>query len=198
MPFVTEEVWQTIPHKGETIMLSPFPHYKERDIEAEEKMSYIMEAITGIRTIRGELNIPPSLELFVLIRPYNKETEEILAGNSLYISKLARTRELSIGTEVTKGKGVATSVRDHLEVYVPLEGLLNVDAEIKRLRKDMQKVEQSISSLDRKLLNEDFIRKAPKNVVEKEKIKYNEFMQKKERIIESINKLEELRGKDNE
>ncbi len=198
MPFVTEEIWQTIPHKGETIMLSPFPHYKERDIEAEEKMSYIMEAITGIRTIRGELNIPPSLELFALIRPYNKETEEILAENSLYISKLARTRELSIGTEVTKGKGVATSVRDHLEVYVPLEGLLNVDAEIKRLRKDLQKVEQSISSLDRKLLNEDFIRKAPKNVVEKEKIKYNEFMQKKERIIESINKLEELRGKDNE
>jgi len=146
---------------------------------------------------RGELNIPPSLELFALIRPYNKETEEILAGNSLYISKLARTRELSIGTEVTKGKGVATSVRDHLEVYVPLEGLLNVDAEIKRLRKDLQKVEQSISSLDRKLLNEDFIGKAPKNVVEKEKIKYNEFMQKKERIIESINKLEELRGKDN-
>ncbi|VAX31278.1 Valyl-tRNA synthetase [hydrothermal vent metagenome] len=198
MPFVTEEVWQTIPHKGDSIMLSPFPHYKERDIEAEEKMSYIMEAIAGIRTIRGELNIPPSLELFVLVRPYNKEIEEILAGNSLYISKLAKTRELSIGTDVTKGKGVATSVRDHLEVYVPLEGLLNVDAEIKRLRKDMQKVDQSISSLDRKLLNEDFIRKAPRNVVEKEKIKYNEFMQKKERIIESINKLQELRGKDNE
>ncbi|GMT47782.1 MAG: valine--tRNA ligase [bacterium] len=198
MPFVTEEVWQTIPHKGDSIMLSPFPYYKERDIEAEEKMSYIMEAITGIRTIRGELNIPPSLELFVLVRPYNKEIEEILAGNSLYISKLAKTRELSIGTDVTKGKGVATSVRDHLEVYVPLEGLLNVDAETKRLRKDMQKVDQSISSLDRKLLNEDFIRKAPRNVVEKEKIKYNEFMQKKERIIESINKLQELGGKDNE
>ncbi|NOY38804.1 MAG: valine--tRNA ligase [Nitrospirae bacterium] len=198
MPFVTEEVWQTIPHNGKSIMLSPFPHYRERDIEAEEKMSYIMEAITGIRTIRGELNIAPSLELFALIRPYNKETENILAENSLYISKLARTRELSIGTEVTKGKGVATSVKDHLEVYVPLEGLLNVDAEIKRLRKDLQKVEQSISSLDRKLLNEDFIRKAPKSVVEKEKMKYNEFMQKKERIIESINKLEELRGKDNE
>ncbi len=198
MPFVTEELWQALPHKGESIILGPFPDHGERDTVAERRMSYIMEAITGIRTIRGELNIAPSLELSVLVRPYDKETEEVLAGNSMYISKLARTAELRIGTDVRKGKGAATSVKDHLEVYVPLEGLLNVDSEIKRLGKDLQKVEKTISSLDRKLLNEDFIRKAPKSVVEKEKMKYNEYMQKKERIIESMNKLEELRGKDDE
>ena len=196
MPFVTEEIWQALPHTDRSIMISPFPHPEESDADAEEKMSYIMEAISGIRSIRGELNMAPSLELSVQIKPDNPGIGEVLKGNALYISRLARTKKLEVDTAVRKGKGVATSVRDHLEVYVPLEGLLDVDSELRRLRKDLQKIEDSITALDRKLLNEEFLRKAPKEVVEKEKLKYNEFTLKKERILESIDKLQELKGED--
>jgi valyl-tRNA synthetase len=194
MPFVTEEIWQSIPHDGESIMISPFPSPEERDMEAEEMLSYIMEAINGIRSIRGELNISPSIELKAIIKANNSSVKDVLERNTLYINKLARTRELVIGTDVSKGKGAATSVRDHLEVYVPLEGLLNVDDEIKRLTKELHKVTDTISALDRKLLNEDFINKAPSHVVEKEKKRYNEFMSRKERLLESICKLEELKS----
>ncbi len=194
MPFVTEEIWQTVPHKGKSIMIAPYPLYTDRDEEAEDKMSYLMEAITGIRSIRGELNIAPSAELAVHIKPLNTEVETVLQDNVLYIKRLAKAKDVKIGMDISKEKGSATSVKEHLEVYIPLEGLLDVDTEIKRLRKDLKKVDNTIAMLDRKLLNEDFIQKAPKEVVEKEKKRYNEFMQKRERIIEGINRLEELKG----
>lgn len=194
MPFVTEELWQSIPHSGQSIMVSSYPKSKGRDTAAEEMVSYLMEAITGVRNIRGELNIAPSLQLKAVIKAKNSTVEEVLSDNILYLGKLARAKELVIGTDVSKGVGAATSVKNHLEVFVPLEGLLDVDSEIGRLRKDLRKITDTIIFLDRKLLNDDFISKAPKSVVEKEKAKYDEFMVRKEKIEESINKLEELKG----
>lgn len=194
MPFVTEELWQRIPHSGKSIMVSEYPYYTDSYEDAEEQMGFIKEAITAVRSIRGELNIPPSAELEVQIRPFEKVTYQVLKNNDLYIRKLAKANKLIIDLDIKKKKGSATAVKEHLEVYIPLEGLIDVDSEIKRLKKDLRKVEENISLLDRKLLNEDFIRKAPQEVVEKDKKRYNEFMVKKERIIEGINRLEELTG----
>lgn len=192
MPFVTEELYQTIPNTGRSITTSPYPEYKKRYPEAEEEMSIIMEAITGIRSIRGELNIPPSAELSVRIRTFDRDAEKLLSLNAMYIRNLSRLKELTIGTDIIKGKGAVTSVKEHLEVYVLIEGVLDINDELNRLNRDLKKVDEAISSLDRKLLNEDFIEKAPREVVEKEKIKYNELALRKERLVESINKLEEL------
>jgi len=198
MPFVTEEIWQSLPGHGKSIMVSTYPDYGERDPIAEEEMSYIIESITGIRSIRGELNISPSVELKAMIKTYSENAERILKKNSLYIRRLAKTGDLEIGPEVSKERGMATSVKEHLEVYVPLEGLLNVDSELSRLKRDLKKVQEKVGFLDRKLLNEDFIKKAPERVVEKEKNKYNDLMNKKDRIIESLNKLHELKGDSDE
>ena len=201
MPFVTEEIWQKVPHirrgnekTGESIMISEFPNSLPRDFQAEEEMSCIIDAVTGIRTIRGELNILPSSELNAVIKTYDLKVDEILKKNVAYIRKLAHAGEIRIGMEVEKPEGSATSVKGSMEIYVLLKGVLNIDAEMDRLKKATADLEGSLSFLNKKLHNEDFLLRAPRDVVEKEKAKYEELSMRKERIKESIKKLREVGG----
>lgn len=201
MPFVTEEIWQKIPHirrgdekTGESIMISEFPKSLPRDYQAEEEMSYIIDAVTGIRTIRGELNVLPSSELKVSVKTYDRKADEILKENAAYVKKLAHVGEIQIGMEVEKPEGSATCVKGSMEIYVLLKGVLNIEAEMDRLRKAKVDVEGSLSLLNKKLLNEDFLLRAPKEVVLNEKAKYEELSMRKERIEESIKKLREVGG----
>ncbi|MEW6214643.1 MAG: class I tRNA ligase family protein [Nitrospirota bacterium] len=205
MPYVTEEIWQKIKIRNskfeirnletkESIMVSDYPKSLLRDYKAEEDMSYIMEAVTGIRTIRGELNISPSLKLNVSIKTYSQIAEKILKENVHYLRRLAKAEEIEIGMDVEKLEGSATSVKNSMEIYVPLKGVLNIEAEINRLKKDVAKVEESIAFLNKKLLNEDFLYRAPEEVVKKERAKYEELIYKKERIAESIKRLKEVGG----
>ncbi|MEW6162731.1 MAG: valine--tRNA ligase [Nitrospirota bacterium] len=205
MPYVTEEIWQKIKSweagvRGqeleikESIMVSHYPRSLLRDYQAEEDMSYIIDAVTGIRTIRGELNISPSFELNVSIRTYSRKAEEILRENVQYLKRLANASEIKIGMEVDKPEGSATCIKSSMEIYVLLKGVLNIEAEIDRLKKVEAEVEGSISFLNKKLLDEDFLLRAPTGVVEKEKARYEELIRKKERIMESIKKLKEAGG----
>ena len=201
MPFVTEEIWQKMPHirrgnekTGESIMISEFPNSLPRYFQAEEEMSCVIDAVTGIRTIRGEMNILPSSELNAVIKTYDLKVDEILKKNVAYIKKLAHAGEIRIGMEVEKPEGSATSVKGSMEVYVLLKGVLNIDAEMDRLKKATADVEGSLSFLNKKLHNEDFLLRAPREVVEKEKAKYEELSMRKERIKESIKKLREVGG----
>ncbi len=202
MPYVTEEIWQHVaisggeqqkPHKS--IVVAGFPRSLQRDAGAEAEMAILMETVTGIRTIRGELNLSPSLELRAHIKTQSGKAAEVLNRNLAYLNKLARADIIEVGGEVRKPSGAAAAVRDFVEVYVPLEGLLNVDLEIDRLRKDGAKVEESIAFLNKKLLNEDFLGRAPKDIIAKEKEKYEECLRKKDRIQENIKKLYEVGGK---
>ncbi len=198
MPYVTEEIWHhvAVPHKQPaSIVVANFPALLPRDEDAEVEMAIIMETVTGIRTIRGELNLSPSLELRACVKTQSGKTKEVLNRNLAYLNKLARADITEIGAGVKKPRGAAAAVRNYVEVYVPLEGLLNVDLEIDRLKKDEAKVEESIAFLNKKLLNEDFLRRAPKDIIAKEKEKYEECLRKKDRILENIRKLYEVGGK---
>jgi valyl-tRNA synthetase len=201
MPFVTEEIWQKIPHVrrgnekiGDSIMIAGFPTSLPRDNQAEEEMSYIIDAVTGIRTIRGELNILPSVELNTVIKTYDQKVDEILKEHVAYIRKLAHAGEIRIGREAEKPEGSATCVKSSMEIYVLLKGVLNIAAEMDRLKKANTDVEESLSFLNKRLHNEDFLLRAPKEVIEKEKSKYEELSIRKERIMESIKKLREVGG----
>ena len=194
MPFVTEEIWQSMPHVGESIMTAEYPRNLQREAGAEEHMAIIMEAVTGIRTIRGELNLSPGLELKAHIKTLSKDAGEVLSGNLTYLKKLARVDIIEIGPDVKKIKGSSVAVRNHVEVYVPLEGLLDLDLEISRLKKEEAKVDESLSFIDNKLRNEGFLKRAPKEVIEKEKEKYEECLRKKERVLENLKKLYEAKG----
>ncbi|MDH5203969.1 MAG: class I tRNA ligase family protein, partial [Nitrospirota bacterium] len=201
MPYVTEEIWQKIPHVNskkekvaESIMISHYPGNLPRDHKAEEEMSYVMDAITGVRTIRGELNVPPSVKLNVSIKTHSQTIEKILNENVHYIKVIANIAELEIGMNVKKPGGSATFVKSSMEIYVLLKGILNVEAEVVRLKKDETEVERTIILLNKKLVNEDFLQRAPREVIEKEKVKYEEMRLKRERIVKSIEKLKEVGG----
>lgn len=193
MPFVTEEIWQHLPHKGISIMIAPYPHHMKKDSEAEMDMSYLMNTIMSIRTIRGELNIPPSKELDLLVKTSSGDITEILKTHQAHIKKLARIKDiLNIGEDVKRPKGSAIAVREGIEVYIPLEGIINLEQEINRLKKDLSAILKEMEFINKKLLNEDFLKKAPYHVVEKEKKEFESLVIKKQRILEGIERLKEM------
>ena len=176
-------------------MIADYPAALPKDDKAEEEMSYITEAVMGIRTIRGELNISPSVKLNTSIKTYSEKVENILKENVQYIRSLARTDEVEIGINVVKPEGAATSVKSFMEIFVPLKGVLNIAAEIDRLKKDNAKIDSALTAINRKLLNDDFLRKAPQDIIDKEKAKYEELIHMKEKITESIKILKEAEVK---
>jgi valyl-tRNA synthetase len=199
MPYVTEEIWQNIPGNqvNSSIMIAAYPESLTRDEAAEAEMEVIMETVMGIRTIRGELNLSPSLELRAMVRTQTSQAEEMISRNLACIRKLARADIVEIGGGVVKPRGSAAAIRTFAEVYVPLEGLLDLKAEIERLRKENEKLDETIVFLNKKLLNEDFLKRAPKDIVLKEREKYDECVRKKERVQDNIRKLHEAGGNEN-
>lgn len=192
MPFVTEELWHGALKRSTSIMTSVYPSELMRDLDAEKKMDYIMSTVSGIRSIRGELNISPSLEINIYIKTMTKEVEDILNANLSAIVKLTRAKEITIGSKIERIKGSAVYVSEGFEIYIPIEGLLDIKAEINRLKKEIAKANESIGFLNKKLLNEDFLKNAPKDIVIKEKAKFDELIQKKEKIEENIRLLKEV------
>jgi valyl-tRNA synthetase len=150
-----------------------------------------MEAVTGIRSIRGELNIPPTRSLKAVIKTLDN-SDKILTENLIYITKLANAMDIEIGRDIIAPRNAATVIRNEMEIFIPLKGLIDVDTEMKRLRKEMTKLEESISIIQRKLKNENFVKKAPKAVVEANRVNYNELNDKKEAIQSVIDKLKNI------
>jgi valyl-tRNA synthetase len=199
MPFITEEIWQQLPceKSAESLCIRKYPTSGDGkpDREAEEKMNIIMDAVTGIRNIRGELNLSPSLELQALIKASNN-AESILNENISYIEKLARTKDVKIGREIHHPKNAAAAVRPFMEIFVPLEGLFDIDTEVNRLQKEKSRIDEDILFVQKKLSNEDFVTKAPKAIVEENKAKYSEYLEKLQSIQDKIEKLKQWRKSD--
>lgn len=193
MPFVTEEIWQAVISPGESIVTARYPTGDSEDPEAEAEMAPVMDAITGIRTIRGELNIAPSVELNAIIRTQSSQIEKALRENIHYIKRLARVSEPQIGADVQRPKGSAIAVKGALEVYVLLEGVVDIKKELERLEKEKKKTLEALTQIEKKLSNEDFINRAPAQVISKERQKLGELTEKTQKIQESIERISALR-----
>ena len=186
MPFITEEIWQALPHEGETIMLAPWPEFDEKlSFEAEEaQMEIIMESIRAIRNRRAEMNVPPSKKAHVFIAG-DKATFE---PSVLFMQKLASASDVSIGDsfEIENAVSIVTA---HAKIYIPLGDLVDFEAEKKRLLKEKEGAEKKLSGINAKLSNEGFLAKAPEAVVEKQKADKAELEEKIRMIDESIKAL---------
>ncbi len=195
MPFVTEEIWRSLPveRECESIVIAPFPRELETYDTAETEMTFVMDAVTGIRNIRGEFNLPPAETLDTIIKTGSDQADDSLKRNIDYIEKLAKARVLEIAPEAAKPGNSYTSVKNQMEVYVKLTGL-DIEGELKRLNKEKGKIEDSIGFLRKKLENGDFLQRAPEHVVEKEKQKYAELTERLEKVHESIEKISSLGG----
>lgn len=182
MPFVTEEVWQTVSpvagKAGDTIMLQPYPVSNEaqQDSDAESDIAWLKSVIEGLRNIRGEMNVPPSKAINVLLAKGSAQDRDRVAQNSQYLKKLTKLDSIEWLEQGTEAPAAATALAADLEILVPLAGLIDVQAEVARLQKEIAKLEKEVGRLSGKLANESFIAKAPEHVVaaEREKLRAQE------------------------
>ncbi len=164
MPFITEEIWQSLPHEGEAILVSKWPEFEEAHCfaEASEKMRGIMEAVRSIRNRRSEMNVPPSRKAHIYIAT---NAEETFRAGSAIIAKLAYASEVEIGAEFDL-PGAVTIVTPDARIYIPMDDLVDKQAELERLTKELVSAQKQYENAQAKLTNETFISKAPVNVVD--------------------------------
>ena len=172
IPFVTEEIWQCLTKvRGESIVVAPYPKVRPEFSFTEDAllMNYIIEIISGVRSIRGETGISPASVLDVVIKVDEPGLMKLLSANSIHIKDLARAGRIRfIGNDGERPRKCALSVRKGLEVYVPLEGVIDIDKELDRLSKQMRKVRKELEEKEKKLSNPNFLEKAKKEVVEEQ------------------------------
>ena len=194
MPFLTEEIWQTLVADGKSIMTADFPVFDDKlsDPAAEGEMELIKEVITRIRNIRGEMGIAPSLKLTVRLGTPSSELRQTLEEGRDYIIGLANLGGLEITGETEEPKGVATALAGPVRVYVFLAGTIDIEGEKSRLAREIAKVEKDLAVVSKKLANPAFIEKAAPEVVKKEQEKQRDFEEKKSALAAALERVSAL------
>ena len=187
MPFITEEIWQTLPHDGESIMISAWPEYDPaHSFEAEEaEMERIMTAVRAIRNRRAEMNVPPSRKAKVYIATAYKPAFE---HGSVFMQRLASASEVEVADSFELDGAVCIVTAD-AKIYIPMGELVDLAAEKARLNKELAAVEKDLAFVNGKLSNENFVAKAPAAVVEAQREQKTRYEEKIAMLKESIAKL---------
>ncbi len=182
MPFITEEIWQALPHEGEALMIERYPEFKEElDFpEDEQNFEMVMTAIKAVRARRSEMNVPPSRKAHLIIA--TERTAAFEAGVS-YICKLAYASEVTVLTAPPeKTDGMVSVVTDNARMFVPMAELVDMEKEKARMEKELANAEKQLAGQIAKLSNENFVTRAPENVVNAER----EKKAKLEALIENL------------
>ena len=201
MPFVTEEIWHKLPGTEGSIMKAAFPATSsdylitEKDPEAESKMEVITEIISGIRNIRGEMNIAPSLTLEASVQSQDELKIETIKQYQDIIINLARLKSFSASESAIKPKSSATAIVNGASIFVSLEGIIDFAKEAGRLEKEINKLTKELSAVSNKLSNENFLNKAPADVVKKVKEKNAAFLEKQQKLQANLEKIKEFESK---
>ena len=187
MPFITEEIWQAIPNDCETIMMAKFPAYDESLNFADDEREFgrIMAAVKAIRNVRAEKNVPPSRKAHLFI---DTDFTDTFKKGSSFFERLASASDVTVGKNL-KVENAAMAVTDSAKIYLPMGDLIDREAELKRLRKDLENCEKEIKSTEGKLANKEFVSKAPEKVVNVEREKLARANERLLKIRESIREL---------
>ncbi len=193
MPFITEEIWQSLPHEGESITVAKWPEVSPElsDKEAANDMRLLVDIIRAVRNIRAEVNTPMSKQVKLFIKAKDENIQSQLEKNRAYVERFCNPSELVISTEVSLDEKAMTAVVTGAELILPLEGLINIEEEIARLEKEYDKLNKEVERVQKKLNNQGFIAKAPAKVVEEERAKEQDYVEKREAVQSRI---AELRG----
>ncbi|MEC1155151.1 valine--tRNA ligase [Cytobacillus horneckiae] len=191
MPFITEEIWQNLPHEGESITVAAWPTVREEltDKAAAEEMKLLVEIIRSVRNIRAEVSTPMSKKINMMIKAKDAETAAVLTKNEGYIDRFCNPEELTINTELTAPDKAVTAVVTGAEIILPLEGLINIEEEIARLQKEWDKLNKEVERVQKKLRNDGFIKKAPEKVIEEERAKEKDYAEKRAAVEARMNEL---------
>ncbi|CAN7330009.1 valine--tRNA ligase [Paenibacillus sp. LjRoot153] len=191
MPFISEEIWQHLPHVGDTITLAAWPT-ENAAFEAPDairEMELLMEAIRSVRNIRAEVNVPMSKKVELLIKPASAETQDILSKNEEYLKRFCNTSLLEIDLTMTAPDKAMTAIITGAELYLPLAGLIDITQELARLDKELQSLHGEVERIEKKLGNEGFVAKAPAKVIEEEKAKLADYADKRDKVIARLAEL---------
>jgi valyl-tRNA synthetase len=193
MPFISEEIWQHLPHSGETITLAAWPQYEARweAPEAVREMELLMDIIRSVRNIRAEVNVPMSKKIELQIKPASEDILHILRRNEEYVERFCNTSLLTIDPGLTAPDKAMTGIVTGAELYLPLAGLIDIGQEVARLEKELSTLNGEVERIEKKLANEGFIAKAPAKVVEEEKAKLADYADRRDKVIA---RLAELKG----
>jgi len=213
MPFISEEIWQTLTHGGKyaggkidrktgfvdddaelpaSIMVADYPMYSDllSDPAAEKAMVLIIEATKAVRNLRAELNVPPSATVDLLVSASDEEKRGILSTNEGYLKNLAKVASLKFVADSDRPKGAATAIVLDMELFIVFEkSPAAAKEEAERLKKELAKVEKELAQVQNKLNNEEFIKKAPQSVIDKEKGKEAELVATKKKLEDGMNRI---------
>jgi valyl-tRNA synthetase len=191
MPMITEEIWQKLPIAEQSIMITSWPEYNEQEInkKAEEKMDLIMSVIKAVRNIRNEMKVDPGRKIEAILLADNNKKQILKEGES-YLKNLASIEDLTITTKLEdRPQPASTAIVEGVEVILPLEGMVDIEKELDRLKKELEDVKYEIERAKGKLANEGFVNNAPEKLVEGEREKVEEYKEKKEKLMERIEQL---------
>ena len=188
MPFITEEIWQTLPHIGESVMVSEWPVYSEElnFAEAAEKFEKVMAAVKAIRNRRAEMNVPPSRKALLCVETAEKD---VFSAASSVLMRLASGSSVEVGAEFNMPDAVRV-VTDAATIYIPMNELVDFTAELARLRKELETANKDKEFFEKKLNNPGFVAKAPKELVETQKAQLSKTLDKISMLEDSIKSIE--------
>jgi len=190
MPFVTEELWQHLDQRrpDESIMVASFPTEDERwiDKKTEAEMAFVQNTINSIRNVRGELSVPPSKDIELVINFSDASKADTIKKYQSYFQRLARVTKIDQLRDGKKPKHAASAVVDGGEVFIPLEGIIDLNAEHDRIQKEIAHTQAMLESTEKKLANDNFVKRAPKDVVEKEREKLENFIANLEKLKRNL------------
>ncbi|MGS4198536.1 valine--tRNA ligase [Staphylococcus pseudintermedius] len=191
MPFVTEHIWQNLPHEGESIVTSAWPTVDASLVfeDSKDVMEQLVEIIKAVRQSRLEVNTPLSKEIPIKIQAKNETIQQLLKTNQHYLERFCNPSTLEIETQIDIPDKAMTTVVAAGEVILPIEGLIDMDKELERLEKDLQKWQKELDRVNKKLSNENFVNKAPEHVINEEKEKQVKYQEKYDGVKARIEQL---------
>ena len=191
MPFVTEKLWLSMPHDGESIMVAKYPevHAEFENEPACHDMAFLIEIIKAVRNIRMEVNAPLSSSIDIMIQLEDAKNERILTDNEDYVKNFLHPKELTISTQIAAPKLAKTAVVSGAQIFVPLADLVNIEDEIKRMTKEEKDLQAEVERSTKKLSNQGFVAHAPEAVINKEKAKKADYENQLQSVQERIQEL---------
>ena len=193
MPFVTEEIFSKLPTTTGSIVVASYPEVNEfSDESAAEGMEALKEVIRAVRNIRAEVNTPLSKAVTLLIQANDEKVQAFLTANQNYIMRFCNPDELVIATELAVPDMAMSQVITGATIYLPLANLINLTEEIARLEKELAKLDSEVKRVQGKLANERFVSKAPQAVVDQERAKEADYLEKQQAVAQRIAQLKEL------
>lgn len=191
MPFITEELWQNLPHQGESIVIAPYPAFDAGliDERAETQADLIQEIVVKVRNIRSEMNVDAKQPVPLRIATADPELKQLLLDAQEYVFKLAQVSQMEIVPQLGDDKLAAQAVAGGLVLEVPLAGLIDVESERARLTKAIEKAQSEIAKIERTLSNASFVDRAPKEVVEENRRRLADYKDQAEKLTQALQRL---------